>query len=136
MILLRDGSVLSGGDPSGVGGPTEHERYYPWYYDLARPSITNAPQTINYGATFTIDSPDAASLGEVVLVPLPMDSTWRNEASSVKSPELRRVALTPTLHPMVSLRHLVGIYSLYSPRVECRPRAVGFALPRSSELAT
>jgi hypothetical protein len=69
FILLRDGSVLGGGDPGGpMGGPTPHERFFPDYFDVTRPTITSAPPTIGYGASFTVDTADAASISEVVLL--------------------------------------------------------------------
>lgn len=68
FVLLADGSILGGGDPMAGGVPTPHERFFPGYFDTARPSITNAPATINYGAVFTIDSPEAASIAEIVLL--------------------------------------------------------------------
>lgn len=70
-ILLTDGSVVVGGDPPGTwgaGGSTPNVRYYPSYCFAARPSITGSPATINYGATFTINSPSAPSITEVVLL--------------------------------------------------------------------
>jgi plastocyanin len=64
MLLLADGSILAGGDPnSGV-----FERYYPGYYLQARPTVTAAPATIGFGATFTVDTPQAPIIGEVVLM--------------------------------------------------------------------
>jgi hypothetical protein len=39
FLLLGDGSVLGGGDPQGPGGPTPHERFYPGYFDMPRPTI-------------------------------------------------------------------------------------------------
>jgi plastocyanin len=68
FILLPDGSVLAGGDPQGPGGPTPHERYFPDYFDMMRPSISASPATINYGSSFTIDTPSAADITEVVLL--------------------------------------------------------------------
>lgn len=69
MILLADGSVLAGGDPTAAdGNPTNHERYYPDYFTAPRPTIANAPATINYGAPFTIDTPQAATINEVILL--------------------------------------------------------------------
>jgi plastocyanin len=63
-ILLADGSVLFGGDPnSGF-----FERYYPGYYDEPRPSIDAAPAAVAYGATFSIDSPEAPDVAEVILM--------------------------------------------------------------------
>jgi len=68
IILLADGSILAGGDPQVAGVPTPHERYVPDYFTVPRPTITNAPATINYGGAFTIDTPDAASINEAVLL--------------------------------------------------------------------
>ena len=70
-ILLADGSVLMGGDRVGAwksGETTPSERYYPSYYLMARPTITGAPATINYGANFTIQTPNPATIAEVVLI--------------------------------------------------------------------
>jgi hypothetical protein len=67
-ILLPDGSVLMGGDPAGGAGPTPHERYYPWYFTRPRPVITNSPATVNYGATFNVQTPDAAAITQVLLI--------------------------------------------------------------------
>jgi plastocyanin len=68
FLLLPDGSVLGGGDPQGAGGPTPHERFFPDYFDMMRPSISAAPAEINYGTTFTVTTPNAASIVEVVLL--------------------------------------------------------------------
>ena len=65
MILLPDGSVLVGGGNNAVG---PFERWFPDYYYLGRPDITFAPPSITWGAGFTIDTSDALSVGEVVLV--------------------------------------------------------------------
>ncbi len=70
-VLLLDGSVLMGGDQAGgwkSGETTPHERYYPWYCFRARPVITGAPSSTAHGATFTIQSPNAPSITEVVLL--------------------------------------------------------------------
>lgn len=70
-ILLADGSVLMGGDKPGQtksGETTEHERYYPTYFTLPRPAITGAPASVAYGAVFLVQTPDPASIAEVVLV--------------------------------------------------------------------
>lgn len=68
FLLLRDGTILGGGDPAGPGGPTPHERFYPEYFDLVRPTITNAPATINYGVPFQVDTPTPTDILEVVLL--------------------------------------------------------------------
>jgi hypothetical protein len=67
-ILLADGSVLMGGDPAAGGGPTPHERYYPGYFSQPRPAITAAPATVAHGAAFTVQTPAATSIAEVVLI--------------------------------------------------------------------
>jgi hypothetical protein len=67
-LLLGDGSVLGGGDPQSGGGPTPHERFFPGYFDLPRPTITAAPATINYAAGFAISTPNAADIAEVILL--------------------------------------------------------------------
>jgi hypothetical protein len=68
FILLADGSVLAGGDPMAGGVPTPHERFFPEYFNMARPVISAAPTTINYGSTFTIDTPNPGDITEVVLL--------------------------------------------------------------------
>jgi plastocyanin len=71
FLLLQDGSVLGGGAPPDADLPavyTPHERFFPDYYDMLRPTIAGAPATINYGTTFTINTPDAAAIIEVVLL--------------------------------------------------------------------
>jgi hypothetical protein len=70
-ILLADGSVLMGGDRPGAwksGETTAHERYFPWYYPLARPVISAAPANVAYGATFDVQTPSVAAIVEVVLM--------------------------------------------------------------------
>jgi FtsP/CotA-like multicopper oxidase with cupredoxin domain len=72
-ILLADGSILMGGDQDITGGwksgeNTPHERYFPWYYFRSRPVITGSPASVNHGATFTVNTPSATSIAEVVLI--------------------------------------------------------------------
>ena len=68
FILLSDGSIVGGGDPMAAGVPTPHERFFPDYFDMLRPVISNAPGTINYGGAFTIDTPNPGDISEVVLL--------------------------------------------------------------------
>ena len=65
-ILMPDGSVVIGGDPSGEVTP--HERYLPSYFFKPRPQITNAPGNIAYSAGFAIDTPQPNAIAEVVLM--------------------------------------------------------------------
>ncbi|MBV9341038.1 MAG: DUF1929 domain-containing protein [Acidobacteria bacterium] len=74
-LLLPDGTVwLAGGNPSRGTYQQQIEIYQPAYLfnsngTLAtRPSITNAPASVSYGSTFTVSTPDAASVASVVLV--------------------------------------------------------------------
>jgi hypothetical protein len=70
-ILLADGSVLMGGDRPGQwksGETTQHERYYPSYFSLARPPISAAPSNIAYGTQFAVQTPSPASIAEAVLI--------------------------------------------------------------------
>ncbi len=65
MILLPDGTVLLGGEDNTVG---PFERWYPDYYFLSRPTISNAPASVIFGAGLTIETPQASSIAEVVIV--------------------------------------------------------------------
>ena len=65
MILLPDGSVFIGGDDDGAD---PCERYYPPYFNQPRPLIANAPANAAYGAAVTIDTPQATSITEVLLM--------------------------------------------------------------------
>ena len=64
FILLRDGSILGGGNPN----PSANERFYPDYFDMPRPTISVAPTTINYNAAFVISTPNPSDITEVVLL--------------------------------------------------------------------
>lgn len=65
-ILLPDGSVVMGGDPSG--GATPNERYRPSYFFKSRPSITGAPAAVAHGAAFSVQTPLPAAIAEVVMM--------------------------------------------------------------------
>ena len=83
--LLPDGSILVGGHspiPTGYGAPQtlpggfsnnfrdpSFEIYKPPYFFWGdRPEISKAPKFIRTGSTFTIKTPDAANIDQVVLV--------------------------------------------------------------------
>ena len=72
-LLLPDGTVLAAG---GGRWTTAHdyqtaEIYSPPYlFKGARPTITSAPASAAYGATMTLQTPDAASISSVALVGL------------------------------------------------------------------
>ncbi|MET0886925.1 MAG: LamG-like jellyroll fold domain-containing protein, partial [Mycetocola sp.] len=75
-LLLPDGRVLMAGGGqlpgSGAVNQTNAEIYSPPYlFKGARPSISSAPSNINYGASFDINTPDAASISKISLIRLP-----------------------------------------------------------------
>jgi plastocyanin len=72
-ILLADGSVLVGGDQppcnlNRTGETTPNERYYPSYYDQPRPTITSSPASATYSSTVPVQTPQASTIAEVVVV--------------------------------------------------------------------
>ncbi len=78
-LLMPDARVLSGGGGQGGNGSNQSniEMYSPPYLfnpdgtPATRPGISAAPGTLSYGATFSVSSPDAASIATVVLIRLP-----------------------------------------------------------------
>ncbi len=73
-LLLPDGRVLAAGGGHNGAAPNQFsgQLYSPPYlFKGARPSIASAPDVVAYGAsTFTVDSPDAASISSVSLIAL------------------------------------------------------------------
>jgi hypothetical protein len=74
-LLLPDATVLlMGGNPQRGNYESRLEIYSPAYlFDgtgapALRPTIANVTDTIGYGASFAIETPDAADIGSVVLV--------------------------------------------------------------------
>ena len=67
-LLLPDGRVLSAG-----GNYTYQTEIYspPYLFKGARPTITSAPASADYGTTFFVGTPDAASIANVRLIRLP-----------------------------------------------------------------
>jgi hypothetical protein len=74
-LLLPNGKVLTaGGGQGSVSTRFElaAELYSPAYlFRKPRPVITSAPAVVAYGATFTVGSPDAATINKVTLIRLP-----------------------------------------------------------------
>ena len=91
-LLLPDGRVLSsGGGWPGEGTYANLEFYRPGYlFRGARPTITSAPERVTYGDTFTVETPDAAAIDDVV---------WMRVSSVTHSfnPDQRRVPLDFTV---------------------------------------
>jgi hypothetical protein len=72
-LLLPDGRILAAGGGHNGSLPNQFSAqiYSPSYlFKGARPIITSAPDSVPYGATttFTVDSPDAASIASVALI--------------------------------------------------------------------
>ena len=74
-LLLYDGTVwFTGGNPERGSYEDHIEIYQPPYLfnsngTLAtRPTITSAPSSISYGASFTVQTPNASSIASVVLM--------------------------------------------------------------------
>jgi Domain of unknown function (DUF1929)/Bacterial Ig domain len=67
-LLLPDGRVMSAG---GNGHP-EIELFSPPYLSNGtRPQITGAPTSVGYGQSFSVQTPNAASIRQVTLIKLP-----------------------------------------------------------------
>ncbi len=68
-VLLPDGRVLSTGSTSGMTYDDTYQIYSPPYLSNGtRPTITNAPATVNYGQNFVITTPNASSITSVALI--------------------------------------------------------------------
>jgi hypothetical protein len=79
-LLLPDGRVATGGgnplrvNESGGYNELRLEIYSPAYTSQTRPVIQNAPTVLNYGGTFTIETPQATDIKWVSLIK-PMATT-------------------------------------------------------------
>ncbi|MEH6593103.1 MAG: carboxypeptidase regulatory-like domain-containing protein [Halioglobus sp.] len=67
-VLLPDGRIVAGG---GEGGERrKHAQVFspPYLFKGARPAITSAPESIGYGSTFVVNSPDAADIVSIAII--------------------------------------------------------------------
>jgi hypothetical protein len=74
-LLLPDGRVLVAGggrfgNPTGDFHDKLNAQIYspPYLFKGARPTITSAPSAVSYGSSFTVTTPNAASIASVVLM--------------------------------------------------------------------
>jgi hypothetical protein len=70
-ILLPDGRILHAG--SGDAGPDQRNAELfspPYLFNGARPVITESPQAVRYGTTFTISTPQGSGITKVSLIGL------------------------------------------------------------------
>jgi len=70
-LLLPDGRVLNAG--SGNDGPAVNQTQAqifspPYLFKGNRPTIAGAPDTLQYGAAFSVQTPDSASIASVSLI--------------------------------------------------------------------
>jgi hypothetical protein len=80
MILLPNGKVMMSGWANDAPSATIELFSPPYLFRGARPSISSAPATVNFGAQFTVGSPDAASVVRVTMV-RPMAVTHQTESN-------------------------------------------------------
>ncbi len=64
-LLLPDGRVLSGG---GVRTGSIEIYSPPYLFKGSRPSVASSPDSVRYGETFTVATPDAARIARVTLI--------------------------------------------------------------------
>ena len=70
-LLLPDGRIISmGGGRDGTGVDQLNAEVYspPYLFKGARPIISSAPSVVTYGGSFTVVTPDPASISTVVLM--------------------------------------------------------------------
>ncbi len=73
-LLLPDATVWVAGTTTAGGFEQNMEIYQPPYLFTAggtlatRPTITSAPDNVDYGQSFTVETPNAGSIGKVVLM--------------------------------------------------------------------
>jgi hypothetical protein len=80
MILLPSGKVMMSGWANDASSGTIDLYSPPYLFKGPRPSISNAPGTVNFGQQFTIGTPDATSIVKVTMV-RPMAVTHQTESN-------------------------------------------------------
>jgi PKD repeat protein len=72
-LLLPDGRVLHSGSGDGAGAPDERNAELfspPYLFKGPRPTVADAPSEIGYGTSFTVTTPEAASIAKISLIRL------------------------------------------------------------------
>ena len=122
-VLLPDGRVLSA---DGEQVAASAEIYSPPYlFHGSRPTITSAPTNVAYGQSFFVGTPDAPSISNVTLMPLPSvthgfnmsqriirpsfsQATWRPERYGSFRPQQDSAGLLHAVHPEFQRRSFSG----------------------------
>jgi hypothetical protein len=101
-VLLPDGRVVlaggglpigngEAGDPLTTQGNYDAEIYSPPYlFKGTRPVITSAPTNVNYSQTFTVQTPDAASISQITWIRLSSTTHQFNAGQRIN-----RLSFTP-----------------------------------------
>jgi len=100
MILLPSGKVMMSGWANDAPSGTIDLYSPPYLFKGARPTISSAPATVNFGQQFTIGTPDAASIVKATLV-RPMAVTHQTETN-------QRVLELSFLHDHVHPNNLIA----------------------------
>jgi hypothetical protein len=127
-VLLPDGRVLVGGGGEYQGAQPDQlnaELYSPPYlFKGARPTVTASPSVLQYGAQFTVQTPDAANIASVALLRLgsvthafnenqryiPLSFTASAGALTVQGPANSNLA--PAGHYMLFIVNSTGVPSV------------------------
>jgi galactose oxidase-like protein/Kelch motif protein len=114
MILLPNGKVMMSGWANDASSGTIELYSPPYLFKGTRPTISNAPATVNFGQQFTVATPDATSIVKVTMVK-PMAVTHQTESN-------QRVIELSFLHDHVHPNNLIvaapdgGIPHAFAPR--------------------
>jgi hypothetical protein len=84
-LLLPDGRVLSGGGET-VTQPSAEIYSPPYLFKGARPTISSAPTSVDYGQSFFVGTPDGTSITKVTLIALSSVTHGFNMAQRISRP--------------------------------------------------
>ena len=93
-VLLLDGRVLvAGSGRAGTAPQLSAEIYSPPYlFRGPRPAISSAPSEVGYGSSFTVNTPDAASISSVSLIRLSTATHGFNNGQSFQTLGFQQVS--------------------------------------------
>ena len=84
-LLLPDGRVLSAGGQQ-LNPPSAEIYSPPYLFHGSRPTITSAPTNVAYGQSFFVGTPEATSISNVTLIPLPSVTHGFNMSQRISRP--------------------------------------------------